>query len=111
VGESFGYEKIVQSGGSFFFALRKKFLLVAYLQSRYQTRGVSHYGLAIYIKKYLTEKEELWKFKYFTCKNIIFEKKNPSKRNKNPSRYHNVTTNLKFQHEPKCHLSKIVISK
>jgi hypothetical protein len=28
---------------------------------------VSHHGLAIYIKKYLKEKEEeLWKFKYFT---------------------------------------------
>jgi hypothetical protein len=27
---------------------------------------VSHYGLAIYIKKYLKAKEELWKLKYFT---------------------------------------------
>jgi hypothetical protein len=26
------------------------------------TMGVSHYGLAIYIKKYLKAKEELWKF-------------------------------------------------
>ncbi len=25
------------------------------------TRGVSHYGLGIYIKKYLKAKEELWK--------------------------------------------------
>jgi hypothetical protein len=30
------------------------------------TRGVSHCGLAIYIKKYLKAKEELWKLKYFT---------------------------------------------
>jgi hypothetical protein len=30
------------------------------------TRGVSHCSLAIYIKKYLKAKEELWKFKYFT---------------------------------------------
>jgi hypothetical protein len=31
------------------------------------TRGVSHCGLAIYLKKYLKAKEELWKkFKYFT---------------------------------------------
>jgi hypothetical protein len=30
-----------------------------------QTRGVSHYGLAIYIKKYLKAKEELRKLKYF----------------------------------------------
>jgi hypothetical protein len=29
------------------------------------TRGVSHRGLAIYIKKYLKAKEELWKLKYF----------------------------------------------
>ncbi len=29
-------------------------------------RGVSHCGLAIYIKKYLLTKEELWKLKYFT---------------------------------------------
>jgi hypothetical protein len=28
--------------------------------------GVSHFGLAIYIKKYLKAKEEPWKVKYFT---------------------------------------------
>jgi len=28
-------------------------------------RGVSHYGLAIYIKMYLKAKEELWKLKCF----------------------------------------------
>jgi hypothetical protein len=33
-------------------------------------RGVSHYGLAIYIKKYLKAKEELWKLKYFTIAKI-----------------------------------------
>jgi hypothetical protein len=32
------------------------------------TRGVSHYGLAIYIKKYLKAEEELWKLKYFTIR-------------------------------------------
>jgi hypothetical protein len=35
-----------------------------------ETRGVSHCGLAIYIKKYLKAKEELWKFKYFTMQKI-----------------------------------------
>jgi hypothetical protein len=30
-----------------------------------ETKGVSHSGLGIYIKKYLTEKEELLKLKYF----------------------------------------------
>jgi hypothetical protein len=29
-------------------------------------QGVSHCGLAIYIKNYLKAKEELWKRKYFT---------------------------------------------
>jgi hypothetical protein len=28
-------------------------------------RGVSHYGLAIYIEMYLKAKEELWKLKIF----------------------------------------------
>jgi hypothetical protein len=34
--------------------------------------GVSHGGLAIYIKKYVKAKkeEELWKLKYFTMQNI-----------------------------------------
>jgi len=35
-------------------------------QKERETRGVSHCGLAIYIKKYLNAKEELWKLKYFT---------------------------------------------
>jgi hypothetical protein len=42
------------------------------------------------------------------CKNILFFKK-PSKRNQNPSRYYNSITELRFQHEPKYHLSKILI--
>ncbi len=33
------------------------------------------------------------------AKNITFQK-NPSKRNQNPSRYHNSTPNHKFQHKP-----------
>ncbi len=31
----------------------------------YGTRGVSQHGLAIYIKKYVKAKEELWKLKSF----------------------------------------------
>jgi hypothetical protein len=43
------------------------------------TRGVSHYGLAIYNKKYLKAKEELYKLKYFTMQkynvqNILLKK-------------------------------------
>jgi hypothetical protein len=72
-----------------------------------KTRGVSHHGLATYIEKCLNAKEELWKFKYFT-NNIICKQKS-SERNQNPSRYHNSITNLKFQLNPKHHLSKILI--
>jgi hypothetical protein len=57
-------------------------------------------GLAIYIKKYLKKKKELWKFKYFTMQKYNLQLKT-SKRNQNPSRYCNSTTNLKFQHKPK----------
>jgi hypothetical protein len=35
---------------------------------------VSHYGLAIYIKKYLNEKEESWKLKYFTMEKYNLQK-------------------------------------
>jgi hypothetical protein len=38
-------------------------------------------GLAIYIKKYLKAKEELWKLKYFTMPKII-SSKNPLKETK-----------------------------
>jgi hypothetical protein len=69
---------------------------------------VSHCGLAIYIKRYLKAKEELWKLKYFILEKYNLQKKS-SKRNQNPSRYYyNSMTNLKFQHKPKYHLSKIL---
>jgi hypothetical protein len=46
---------------------------------------VSHYGHAIYIKKYLKAKEELWKTQNISpCSNTIFKKS--SKRNQNPSK-------------------------
>jgi hypothetical protein len=39
------------------------------------TRGVSHCGLTIYIKKYLKAKEEeLWKLKYFTMQKYNLQK-------------------------------------
>jgi hypothetical protein len=57
------------------------------------------------IKSVLRQKEELWKFKYFTVQkyNLLLQKKS-SKRNQNPSRYYYnsiITNNLKFQHKPK----------
>jgi hypothetical protein len=65
-------------------------------------------ALPFTLKSIFKAKEELWKLKYFTMpKNIIFKKS--SKRNQNPSRYYNSITNLKFQHKPKYHLSKILI--
>jgi hypothetical protein len=33
-----------------------------------QTQGMSHCGLAIYAKKYLKAKEELWNLKYHHAK-------------------------------------------
>jgi hypothetical protein len=72
------------------------------------TRGVSHCGLAIYIKKDLKAKRRIMDTQIFHhAKNIIFKKS--SKRNQNPSRYHNSITNLKFQHKRKYHLPKIII--
>ncbi len=56
---------------------------------------VCHCDLAIYIKKYLNAKEELWKLKYFHHVHIKICK-NSSKRNQNPSRYYNSRTNFKF---------------
>jgi len=43
------------------------------------------------------------------CMVIKIFNRNPLKETKNPSRYHNSRTNLKFQHKPKYHLSKILI--
>ncbi len=39
-----------------------------------KTRDVSHCGLAMYIKKYLKAKEELWKLKYFTMQKYNLQK-------------------------------------
>jgi hypothetical protein len=47
-------------------------------QFTFRTSGVSHCGIAIYIKKYLKAKEELWKFKYFSMQKYNLQK-NPKK--------------------------------
>ncbi len=44
--------------------------------TKLETRGVSHFGFAIYIKKYLKAKEKLWKLKYFTLQKHNLQKKN-----------------------------------
>jgi hypothetical protein len=40
----------------------------------YVTRGVSHYGLAIYVKNYLKAKKKKWKLEYFTMPKYNFQK-------------------------------------
>jgi hypothetical protein len=47
----------------------------------YKTMGVSQCGLAIYIKKYLKAKVELWKLKYFTIQKYNLQN-NPLKETK-----------------------------
>jgi hypothetical protein len=70
---------------------------------------VSQCGLAIYIKKYLKAKEELWKLKHFTMqKYITFKKSSKRKKQKSFKIIYKSVTNLKFQHMPKYHLSKIL---
>jgi len=64
------------------------------------TRGVSHCGLAIYIKKYLKAKEELWRLKYFTMQKYNLQK-NHLKETKILQDIRTILTNLKFQHKPK----------
>jgi len=39
-----------------------------------KTRGVSHFGRAMHIKKYLKAKEESWKLKYFTMQKYNLQK-------------------------------------
>jgi hypothetical protein len=46
-----------------------------------KTRGVPHCGLAIYIKKYIEAKYELWKLKYFTTQKCNSQR-NPLKETK-----------------------------
>jgi hypothetical protein len=70
---------------------------------------VSHYALAIYTKKYLKAKEELYGNSNISpCKNTLNPLKNPLRiETQNRSRYYNsIIPNLKFQHKPKYHLSK-----
>jgi hypothetical protein len=52
----------------------KPYSIFVELFTSLQTRGVSHFGLAICIKKYLKVEEELWKFKYFTMQKYNFKK-------------------------------------
>jgi len=71
-------------------------------------QGVCHtLALPFAFKSILREKKNYGNSNISPLKNIIFKKS--FKRNENPSRYYNSITNLKFQHKPKYHLSKILI--
>jgi len=68
-------------------------------------QGVCHIvALPFTLKSIFRKKKNYGNSNISPCKNIISKKKPP-----NPSRYHNSITNLKFQHMPKSHLSKILI--
>jgi hypothetical protein len=75
---------------------------------RGETRGVSHYGLAIlHFKSILRQKNNYGNSKFSPCKNTMFKKS--SKRTKIFQDIITLITNLKFQYKPKYHLSKILI--
>jgi hypothetical protein len=65
-------------------------------------------ALTFKFKSTLRKKKNYGNSNISPCKNIIYKKKS-SKRNQKPSRYYNFITNLKFEHKPKYHLSKILI--
>jgi hypothetical protein len=65
-------------------------------------------ALPFTLKSILRQKKNDGNSSISPCKNILLFKKT-SKRNQNPSTYYNSVTNLKFQHKPKYHLSKILI--
>jgi hypothetical protein len=64
-------------------------------------------ALTFALKSILKQKKNYGNSNISPCKNIIFKKS--STRNQNPLRYYNSMINLKFQHKPKYHLSKILI--
>jgi len=47
---------------------------VSFCKIEARTRGESHCGLAIHIKKYIKAKEDLWKLKYITMKKYNLRK-------------------------------------
>jgi hypothetical protein len=72
-------------------------------------QGVCHtVALPITVERILRQKKNYGNSKISPCKNILIFKKS-SKRSQNPSKYYNSITNLKFQHKPKCHVSKILL--
>jgi hypothetical protein len=80
-------------------------------QNRKETRGCDTlWPCPFTLKSILRQKKNYENSNISPYKNIIFQKSS-SKRNQNPSRYYynSIITNLKFQHKPKYHLSKILM--
>jgi hypothetical protein len=65
-------------------------------------------ALPFRLKRILRQKKIHENSNISPCKKNNLQKKS-SERNQDPSRYYNSITNLKFQHNPKYHLSKILI--
>ncbi len=71
-------------------------------------KGVCHtVAWPFTLKSTLREKKNYGNSNISSGKNIIFKKS--SKRSQNPSKYCNFVNNLKLQHKPNYHLSKILI--
>jgi hypothetical protein len=75
-------------------------------QKNWKKRGVSLCHLVVYFK----EKEELLKLEYFMMQKYNLQKILHEK-TKILQDIYNFIINLKFQHKPKYHISKILISK
>jgi hypothetical protein len=89
--------------------IRKAKCISLAIKHTFMTSGVSHCVTLPFTLKCIWRQK-----KNYANSNIppfinINLQKNPLKENQNPSRYHNYVTNLKFQHKPKYHLSKILI--
>jgi hypothetical protein len=68
-------------------------------------------ALPFTLKSILTQKKNYENSNISSCKNRIFQKEKPPKTNENLSRYYKSITTLKFQHNPKYRLSKMLIKK
>ncbi len=80
-------------------------------QGTSNNKGVCHtVALPFTLKSILRQKKNDGNSNISPSKNYNLQK-NSSKRNQNPSSNYNSITNLKFQHKPKYHHSKILIYK
>ncbi len=75
--------------------------------ARYNLQGLCHtLALPFTLKSILRQKKNYENFKYFSMQKYNLQKINPLKETKNPSRYHNSITNLKFLTQDKISFFK-----